>query len=314
MVVVEQDLEASLAALCARVGDPRAGLYGPGSLSWDINREAVVMLGGGAAALLQLAHPYVAHAVDQHSQTRTDPLGRFTRTFTHVFAMVFGDLETAVGSARRVHAVHRSIRGAITEDVGRFARGHRYLANDPEALLWVHATLVDTALVVYEQLVQPLTPIEREAYYRETKLFAMLFGIPDAALPENWSEFQAYYQRTIASDTIAVSEPCRTMRRFLFAPPTPAHRPFVRWFEAYTAGLLPARLREPLGFSWGLLDRQLYRRAIPALRVARRGLPPALRYFPAYREALRRLDGQPPHDRVGRFFEQVALRSLQPRD
>ena len=146
MTATEADLERHLRYLERRMGDRRAGIYGPGTVSWEVNREGITMLGGGCAALMQLAHPWVAHAVDQHSQTRTDPVGRFQRTFGHVFAMVFGDLDHAVRSARRVHALHTTIRGAIKEDVGAFRRGDRYHANDEQALLWVHATLVDTAL------------------------------------------------------------------------------------------------------------------------------------------------------------------------
>ena len=171
MTVSADDLERHLAALSARVQNRRAGIYGPGTLSWEVNREGVIMLGGGAAALLQLAHPFVAHAVDQHSHTRNDPAGRFQRTFRHVFAMVFGDLDHALSAARRVHALHQTIRGRITEDVGRFRRGDRYQANDERALLWVHATLVDTALQVYERIVTPLHPHERNAYYEVWRAF-----------------------------------------------------------------------------------------------------------------------------------------------
>lgn len=313
MTVSADDLERHLAKLSGRIQNRRAGIYGPGTLSWEINREGAVMLGGGAAALLQLAHPFVAHAVDQHSDTRNDPAGRFQRTFEHVFAMVFGDLDHALVSARRVHALHRTIRGRITEDVGRFCRGDRYEANDERALLWVHATLVDTALRVYEHLVTPLHPHERNAYYAESKLFAYLFGIPDSVLPDSWEAFERYYADEIASDTIAVGEPARQMRRFLFTAPSPALSPLMRWYEAFTAGLLPRKLRAQLGFSWGPIDRALFARSVPILRAAYRVTPSRFKRFPAYTEAERRLAGQPPHDLVGRSIERLALGLLSTR-
>lgn len=313
MTVSADDLERHLAALSARVQNRRAGIYGPGTLSWEVNREGVIMLGGGAAALLQLAHPFVAHAVDQHSHTRNDPAGRFQRTFRHVFAMVFGDLDHALSAARRVHALHQTIRGRITEDVGRFRRGDRYQANDERALLWVHATLVDTALQVYERIVTPLHPHERNAYYEESKLFAYLFGIPDAVLPPTWEAFERYYADEIASDTIAVGAPALDMRRFLFTPPTPALAPLTRWYEAFTAGLLPPKLRTQLQFAWGPVDRALHARSIPLLRAAHRLAPSRLTRFPAYVEAEKRLAGRPPHDRLGRALERLALGAIQPR-
>src|SRR5687767_13848481 len=130
MSVTRADLERLIAELRKEIADPRAGIFGPGSVNWQIARESICFLAGGRAALLQLAHPFVAHAVDQHSHTRVDPMGRFVRTFANVFAMVFGDLDYAVESARHVHAIHERVQGSIPEAVGDYAAGSAYLAND----------------------------------------------------------------------------------------------------------------------------------------------------------------------------------------
>jgi uncharacterized protein (DUF2236 family) len=310
--VEREELERHLAELAARVSDPRAGLYGPSSISWEVNREGVLMLGGGAAALLQLAHPYVARAIEQHSKTKTDPVGRFQRTFAHVFAMVFGDLEHALRAARRVHTVHTKIEGEIGEPVGRFAPGHRYMANDEAALFWVHATLLQSALDVFERVVRPLSQAERERYYDESRTFAHLFGVPDAMQPRTYRAFSRYWDETIASDTIAVGGNAAEMRRFLFQPPTPAHKPFVAWYEVFTAGLLPPKLREAFGFRFGPRERVIFERSISALRTMLRVTPRRLRYFPAYIEAERRVAGRASRDRVGRMLERVALRGIRP--
>ena len=313
MTVTRADLEARIEQVRAAVRDPVAGLYGPGSMSWKINREGAVMLGGGRAALLQLAHPYVAHAVDQHSATRTDPLGRFQRTFTNVFAMVFGDLDHAIESARRVHRVHTHIRGAIPEDVGSFARGHRYHANDPAALFWVHATLVDTAVQVYELTVGTLTDVEKERYYEESRLFACLFGIPDAAIPEGWARFREYVEDTMASELITVSPVAREMKSFLLRPPTIVHVPVSAWFEVFTAGLLPPRLRAQFGFRWGRREQAIFARTVPLVRAGYRATPRRLRVFPDYVEARRRIAGRPARDPFGRLLERLAMRAIEPR-
>mgnify|MGYP001287929380 CR=1 FL=1 len=299
MTVTRDDLERHLARLARRTGNRRAGIYGPGTVSWEVNREGVVMLGGGCAALMQLAHPWVAHAVDQHSATRSDPVGRFQRTFGYVFAMVFGDLDEALSAARRVHALHTTIRGAIKEDVGRFRRGERYHANDEAALLWVHATLLDTALRVYERLVRPLSPLEREAYYQESKLFAYLFGLGDDALPPTYAAFARWYADTILSDTIAVGAPAREMRRFLFAAPTPLHRPAMAWIEAFTASLLPPKLRDGFALPYGARERRLLERTLPLLVAVHRASPARLKYFPAYIGAERRIAGAERPDYFG---------------
>ncbi|MFO0683448.1 MAG: oxygenase MpaB family protein [Sandaracinus sp.] len=312
MTVAAEDLEARIADVVRRVKDPRAGLYGPGSVSWRVNREAAVMLGGGRAALLQLAHPYVAYAVDQHSATRHDPVGRFRRTFENVFAMVFGDLDAAIACARRVHAVHAKIRGAIHEHSGRFARGHRYQANDEAALFWVQATLIDTAVQVYELLVAPLSLEDKQRYYEESRLFSGLFGIPDEAMPSDWPAFRRYFDAMLASDAITMSPPAQDMARFLFQPPRPIAGPAVGWYKIFTASLLPPRLRAELAMSWTDRDEAIARRTTALLRVIQARTPRRLRFFPDYVEAMKRVKGQAPRDPVGRLMEKIALKAIEP--
>ena len=307
MVVSRADLEKCIEELRADVGDPRAGIYGPESQAWTISKEAVLFLGGGKAALMQLAHPAVAHAVDQHSKTRSDPLGRFQRTFDNVFAMVFGDLDAAVRSARRVHNIHSRITGSINEHVGAFVKGSHYEANDEDALMWVHATLIETAVQVYELVVRPLSYQEKDRYYRETRRFALLFGIPDRVLPRSWGDFADYYQRRVDSDVIKVGGPGLELAGFLFSAPRPALAPLFRWLETMTAGLLPPRLQREFGLRYGLPERALFRASLELLHPVYPLLPPRLRYIPAYVQARRRLAGRAGPDRVGQLLERVAL-------
>jgi len=43
------------------LSDPDAGLFGPDSVTWRIDREAFLLLGAGPRALLmQVAHPAIA--------------------------------------------------------------------------------------------------------------------------------------------------------------------------------------------------------------------------------------------------------------
>lgn len=308
------DLEETLRGIRARVHDPRDGVYGPGSVSWQVNREVVILLGGGRAALLQLAHPYIAHAVDQHSDTPTDPIGRFRRTFENVFAMVFGDLDMAERSARRVYAIHKRIKGPIEEAVGPFAAGHRYHALDQSALFWVHATLVDSALLVYEKAIAPLSRSDRERYYEESRVFASLFGVPPSVMPESYDRFAQYFADMLASSTITASRPCRDLSRFLLQPPRPVYGPAARWYRTLTAGMLTERLRRELELQWGPRERATSAASWPAIRGAVRALPPRLRYFPDYVEAMERIrdPARAKHDRVGRLLESAALYAIRP--
>jgi uncharacterized protein (DUF2236 family) len=307
MTVARDELERSLGELRGECPDPRIGVHGPQSVSWRIDRESALFLAGGRAALLQLSHPYVAYALDQHSQTRRDPLGRFQRTFDSVYAMVFGDLERAIRAARHVHAVHARVYGEIAEDVGAYSAGQHYQANDEEALLWVHATLVDSALLAYDLIVKRLTEAEQEAYWHESKRSARLFGIPERVLPDCYGAFCRYVETMLASKAICVTRPALEMRRFLFRAPFLAERPLFRWLELMTAGLMPERLRGELELSFGSRERWLFTGSIAALRAGYPLLPRRLRFVPAYHAALRRLAGREGPDHIGRVVERLSL-------
>ncbi|HLU68555.1 MAG TPA: oxygenase MpaB family protein [Kofleriaceae bacterium] len=290
-LVTRDQLEAGLARARAAAGspDPRAGIHGPDSLTWQLNREVVNFLGGGRAILLQLAHPYVAHAIDQHSTVRSDARARFERTFAAVFAMAFGDLDTAFRAARRVYLTHTRVHGEISEDVGRYRRGDRYRANDAGALLWVHATLLDTVLAVREHVFGPLDAYRLERYYQESKRFAYLFGLTDALLPRDHGEFRAYWDATLASGDIAVGRVARELADFVLEPPLALARPLAGWYRVMTAGLLPEPVRRGFGMRFGRRERAMFRASGRALSAAVRALPRSLRYLPVFLEAEARL-------------------------
>jgi uncharacterized protein (DUF2236 family) len=308
-LVSRNDLEASLSLVKAAVADPRAGIFGPESAVWPVNRESLVFLGAGRAALLQLAHPFVAFGVDRHSKTRTDPLGRFQRTFAQVFGMVFGDLERAFRAARGVHAIHTRIRGEIPEAAGRFAGGAHYEANEPEALLWVHATLWDTSLLCWEAIRGPLPDDTKERYYEETKRFARLFGIPDDVLPTRFGDFRAYVDRILGDDTLAVTPCAAEMARFLFRPLLPGTGPLLRWYARFTAGLLPERIARGYGLPPSHPAR--HERDLRRIRVLLATLPERLRFLPAYVEARRRLEGRTDRDFLGEILSRLLVGSAR---
>ena len=299
VVVTREALEASLTALARQIEDPRAGILGPRSIAWRLGGEFATFLGGGRAALLQLAHPLVAYAIDQHSQTRADVAGRFQRTFRSVFAMVFGDLDAAFRAARKVHAIHAQIHGTIPERTGGWAAGTPYHANDAETLRWVHATLVDTILVVREQLDGPLPDAIKDGYVIEMNRFGALFGIPSSLLPESWLAHDSYMCAMFASDRLAVAPCARAMAQFLIGRGGAAQPPLGRIAEAVTARLLPAQLAAQ--FELRPAPRWTHV-GFSALGLAFRRAPRVLRELPARREARRRLAGLPA-GRIGAWVE-----------
>jgi uncharacterized protein (DUF2236 family) len=291
MIVTRADLEASLAALRGQISDPRRGIFGPRSIAWQIGGDLAVFLGGGRAALLQLAHPMVAYAIAHHSHTRADVAGRFQRTFASVFAMVFGDLDDAFATARRIHAIHARIHGAIPEAVGSWPAGARYCASDADALRWVHATLVDTTLTVRERLDGELPAAIKDAYVIEMSRFAALFGIPEALRPRSYAAHAAYMRDMLGSGRIAVAPCAREMARFLIGRGGAQQPPLGRITEALTAHLLPAELAAAFGLR---AAPRCARLALAAFGAIHRRTPEVIRGIPARSEAQRRIAGRRP--------------------
>ena len=310
MTVSRDTLEAHIAQLVATVSDPKHGIYGPDSAMWKVSRESITFLGGGRAAILQLAHPWVATAVKQHSSSEHDLPGRFKRTFDSVFAMVFGDLDEALTAARRVHALHDTIQGPLEEPLGPWPAGHAYAANDEDALLWVQATLVDTSVLMYESFVGPLSGADKDALWRDSRRFARLFGISDATWPADWAAFRVYFEGMINSDKLTIGDASRRMTRFLLTPPNAAVVPLWKWYATITAGLLPDRLRRDLGFRWGRTEQIVQRASMAALKLAWRRVPDRLRWLPAYVDARRRLRGEG-RDGFGKLAERLVLGALR---
>src|ERR1700679_1473641 len=129
-LVSAPDLEVLLADLSRSATASHEGLFGPKSISWKINRESALFLAAGRAALLQLAHPWVAAAITQHSRTLNDPAARFHRTFRVIFTMIFGTSEQAFAASRQLHSLHQRITGSLPASAGRFAAATPYEANE----------------------------------------------------------------------------------------------------------------------------------------------------------------------------------------
>lgn len=293
-VVTRNELEEALAELAAGVADPRAGILGPSSLTWELGGDLAVFLGSGRAALLQLAHPMVAHAIDHHSATRADVLGRFERTFRNVFAMVFGDLDHALSAARRVHNIHTRVQGVIPDAVGRWPAGTLYYANDAEALLWVHTTLVDTMVVVRELLYGELPIEKRDAFLVEASRTCRLFGIPWSISPSSWAEHERYVNRMLTDGSLAVAPCAREMAKFLMGRGAGPQTPLGRVIEVVTSALLPPRLVEEFGLYRSTLSASGVRVGLRGFGPLYRRLPRALVSLPACSDARRRIAGKPP--------------------
>jgi uncharacterized protein (DUF2236 family) len=261
----------------------RDGYFPPESVIRRLGNTPVTpFLGGGPAVLLQVAHPLVAAGVVQHSDYGRDLWRRLGRTLRALYLITYGTKAEAELAAQAVQAVHAHVHGRTDRQLGRFPPGTPYSASDPELMLWVHATLVECSLTVYERFVQALSPEDEERYYRDMALVAGLFGTPASVIPSSLAEFREYFAAQTADETITVTDPARDVAAVILDAPLPAPmRLLVPAHRLATAGLLPPRLRQEYGLRWGPLHelalpfaaRSVRLTTTPAMMVASRFTP-----------------------------------------
>jgi uncharacterized protein (DUF2236 family) len=247
----------------------RDGYFAPESVIRRIgNTPLTPVLGGGAAVLLQVAHPLVAAGVVAHSDYRDDLWRRLMRTLRALYLITYGTKAEADATGETVQRVHGYVRGVTTEQLGAFPPGTPYSAADPELMLWVHATLVYVSLELYQRHVRRLTPDEEERYYREMATVARIFGTPSEVIPRSLDAFREYLAAQVGGGPITVTAPARSIAEVILAAPLPAPmRVLVPAHRLATAGALPAALRAQYGLRFTRRHRVALHVAARAVRV-----------------------------------------------
>jgi uncharacterized protein (DUF2236 family) len=235
----------------------RDGYFPPESMIRRIgNSPLMPVLGGGAAVLLQVAHPLVAAGVVEHSDYRAGLWQRLLRTLRALYLITYGTKDEAEQAGARVQHAHARVHGVTHEPLGPFPAGTPYSASDPELMLWVHATLVHVSLELYRSHVRRLAPADEERYYREMMDVARLFGTPSAVIPRTLREFREYFEQQILAGPITVTPAARGISDVIMRAPLPTPvRVLVPAHRLATAGTLPPRLREEYGFRWSSAHR-----------------------------------------------------------
>lgn len=262
--------------------------FGPESVTWKIASEAILNIGGARAVLMQLAHPLVATGVSAHSRYMSDPFGRAENTFLLGHMLTFGSRQTAQQAARTINRLHKHVYGTLPVQAGDFAAGQGYQAWNPELLLWVHATLIDTILLMYPLFVGPLNHDEQEQYYQESKGAARLLGLTPANMPATVDDLRRYVVDMIQSNQLAATPQARQLaRRVLFPSTSELLRPLMLLNLSITCALLPAPIRELYDLEWGSRRQQAFQLSAIGIRMLMPHLPTALHILPLTRKMMR---------------------------
>jgi uncharacterized protein (DUF2236 family) len=279
---------------------PDPGLFGPGSVTWRVMAEPVLMLGAGRALLMQAAHPLVAEGAIEHSTYRTDPYGRFERTVEWVTVVCFGTTAEARCACRQVNRLHAAVEGRIRRShaTATVRRGSAYSGRDAELLRWVLATFVDTMLVAHDAFVGDLDDADRDQFVREWRAVAALMGMPTTTLWETRAQLSDYVASQLDAGTgeAVPGAGSRLVAETVLNPPvsSAAMRPAWAVITFMTVGLLPASTRRAYGIRWTRAHAGAHRAMSLWLRAGRIAVPRRLKVSPVYDQALARARRRPP--------------------
>ncbi|MGB0092590.1 MAG: oxygenase MpaB family protein [Solirubrobacteraceae bacterium] len=228
-----------------------SGYFDEGSILRRIHRERALALSGPRALLMQAAHPLAVSGLLAHSSALDQPYERLARTAETLSKIGFGSRAEADEITRHVRAMHRRVRGRLAVGVGPYAEGTPYRADDPELLLWVLFTLVDSGLVVYRKYVGSLSRREEAAYWEDYKVIGRLFGLRERHLPPTIDDLDAYRRRMLDGDRLFVTDWARQRAtKIVLEPPVPwTARPLLETVNFITIALLPDQVRRQYGFS-----------------------------------------------------------------
>ena len=281
------DAAVSLSALDQ--APPDAGLYGPDSVTWRIHGDPAMALAGFRSLLLQAVHPLVMAGFDANTVMRDDPWGRLRRTGEWVATVTYGTTDEAEQAGRVLRAVHASLKPGIEPETGR-----AYRVDDPELLLWVHCTEVESFLSTYRRCGGRLEPGDGDRYVDEMRVSARLVGLDPQDVPRTEAEIESYYERV--RPQLRVTSVARRNALWGFVPPmpravelaTPA-RPAWATLVGVAGAMLPRWARRLYGLPGLPVTDLAATLSGRALRTALTALPDQWIQSPAQRAARERL-------------------------
>lgn len=225
----------------------------------DVSDEAILLAGGAAAILLQVADPTVARGVAGHSTFAERPLDRLHGTLTYLYVTVYGTEDEARRVARHVGGAHAGVPGAT----------------DTHLQLWVAATLYDTAMRIRELVWGPDHPDDADALLADYAVIATALGVPRTLWPASRPDFARYWR----DYPLSVGDDARGIARELLHPSRAPlwMRTFLPKVRLVTAGLLTPELRQAYGLE---LDERRFTRLVRRTRRLYPLLPGWVRHAP----------------------------------
>lgn len=162
----------------------RRALFAPGTVIWRVHGDVTTMMIGGVTALLmQMLHPAALTGIWDHSNFRTDMLGRLRRTARFIALTTYAEAPAAEAAIAKVREVHGFVRGTLAD-------GTPYCANDPDLLAWVHVAEAWSFLEAWKRYGEPAMSLaDQDQYFAEAAVVARALGADP--VPETRTQAEA---------------------------------------------------------------------------------------------------------------------------
>ena len=279
-----------------RSTDPDPGFFGPGSITWRVMREPLLLLGASRALLVQVAHPLVAEGALDHSDFAQDAVGRFQRTVAWVTTVVFGTKEEARAATREVNRAHRKVEGLLSEEhaTGTWPAGSSYRARDQDLVLWVHAALVESMLATHDAAIGGLQPRDRDRFVVEWDQVVRMMGLPDGTGWEGYADLRTWMDQLVGNGAALPGAGSREVADVILVPRLGMQGPraLAELTGFITSGLLPDPIRRHYRIRWTPAQELAHRALCASLRRARTMMPRPFRVSPVYDFAVARAAGE----------------------
>ncbi|MCE5292845.1 MAG: DUF2236 domain-containing protein [Nocardiaceae bacterium] len=249
----------------------------------DLRLALVLTLG----LIMQTMHPVVNAGVDQHSVYAERPWNRLFDSLMPIIGVVY-DGADAHDLGRRIRDAHKNIKGV--DD-----RGRQYHALNPDAYVWVWATIFDSVVRAHDVFGTSLSDAERRDFYHEWRYVGIGLGLHPDRMPQDLDAFYVYFDHRVSDGLEAGVVPRTVLSLVDDAPPPPgwplgrtAWRvtwlPLRRLALSATKATLPESVSRQLGLTSTGADAIELAIYVAAIRLAFAVLPERARYFPrAYR-------------------------------
>lgn len=243
----------------------------------------VALLAGPANVIMQLSSPGVGYGVLEskvHSgRVDLHPFKRARTTFTYLVVATQGSEAQKAAFREAVNQAHRQVRSTAESPV-------KYNAFDRSLQLWVGACLYKGQVDVHRIFLGEMDDEHADRHYHgEGKALATMLQVPEDMWPTDRAAFDEYWRRQLEQVHIddAVRDylrPIAVARMRGMTLPGGLQRLPESLALLITAGFLPQRFRDEMGFTWDDVRQRRFDRLMGLLRVANGLLPGFVRHFP----------------------------------